>query len=71
MKLAKLLFALLVVGGISLTQGCDTDDGTAEEAGREVDEAAEETREEMDEAKDDAAEKIDDVADDVDDATDD
>jgi len=79
MTLRSSLFALFGIG-LLLTPAChnkndpDTadavDDGSAEEAGEEVDEAAEDAAEAVDDAADDTEDAADEVADEADDAAD-
>lgn len=73
MKLARILFALLFVGGVAFAYGCDDDDDidSAEEAGEKVDEAVDDAGDAAEEAGDDMKHATDEAADDIDDATDD
>lgn len=59
-KLLHILFALLLALSVGVLAGCE-DQGPAEEAGENIDEAMEEAGEEMEEAADEAEDEIDDA----------
>ncbi len=65
MKLAKLLFALLIaLGGVSFL-GCE-EEGTLENAGENADDALRDAEDAADDAADDIGDAADDAADDLD-----
>ena len=63
MKLAKLLFAILFVGGVCFAYGCDDDVDSAEDVGEKVDDAADEAADKVEDAADDMEDAVDDAAD--------
>jgi hypothetical protein len=67
MKLTKLFLAMLLVGGLSLSYGCDDDtdaEDAMEDARDNVNDAADDAGDAMDDAADDAADAVDDATDD-------
>lgn len=58
--LFSIFFALLLALSVGVLAGCE-DQGPAEEAGENVDEAVEEAGEQMEEAADEAEDEIDDA----------
>lgn len=58
-KLLNILFALLLALSVGVLAGCE-DQGPAEEAGENIDEAMEEAGDEIEDAADDAEDEIDD-----------
>lgn len=62
------LVALLAAGTLTLA-GCDSDDGPAEEAGEQVDQAAEEARDATEEVGDEVQEKAEQTGDQIENAT--
>lgn len=57
MKLAKLLFALLFVGGVTFAPGCE-EEGPAEETGETIDEGLEDTQEGLEDTTEDLDEGL-------------
>ncbi|HKL53239.1 MAG TPA: hypothetical protein VJ902_04720 [Wenzhouxiangellaceae bacterium] len=69
-KITSALFALLfALGGGAVLTGCEQQ-GPAEEAGEEIDEAVEDAGEEIDEAAEEAGDAVEDAADEVEEETD-
>ncbi len=60
MKLVKLLMALLLVGGVTFTVGCDDDVDDADDVGREMEDAADDAGDAMEDAADDVGDALDD-----------
>ncbi len=71
MKLAKLLFALLFMGGVTFAYGCDDDVDSAEDVGEKVDDAADKAGDKVEDAADDIEDAADDAGDKMEDAADD
>lgn len=70
-KITSALFALLfALGGGAVLTGCE-EQGPAEEAGEEIDEAVEDAGEEIDEAAEEAGDAVEEAADEVEEETDD
>lgn len=61
-KLLRVLFAVLFALSIGTLVGCE-EQGPAEEAGEEIDEAVEEAGDEMEEAADEVDEEVDEATD--------
>lgn len=57
-KLSNIFFALLLAMSVSVLTGCE-DQGPAEEAGENIDEAMEEAGDEMEEAADEVEDEVD------------
>lgn len=69
-KITSALFALLFAfGGGAMLTGCE-EQGPAEEAGEEIDEAVEDAGDEIDEAAEEAGDAVEDAADEIEDETD-
>ncbi|HKL50460.1 MAG TPA: hypothetical protein VJ908_04775 [Wenzhouxiangellaceae bacterium] len=70
-RITSALFALLfALGGGAVLTGCE-DQGPAEEAGEEIDEAAAEAEDEIDEAAEEAGDAVEEAADEIEEETDD
>ena len=62
-KLFNILCALMLALSVGMLAGCE-EQGPAEEAGEEIDEAVEEAGDEMEEAADEVEEEVDDATND-------
>lgn len=69
-KITSALFALLfALGGAAVLSGCE-DQGPAEEAGEEIDEAVEDAGDEIDDAAEEAGDAVQEAAEEVEEETD-